>query len=427
LEFIDRHTHNTMTVDRYRLSNGLEVLHQESHRAALVSYQTWFRVGSGDELVGKTGIAHLFEHLMFKGTHTVPEGEFDRRLEGVGGRLNAATWLDWTYFYEDVPSDALAEVVSLEADRMANLRLEPAPFASEREVVLNERRECVDNDPHGLLSELLWHSVFPTHPYGQPTIGWMGDIEGITLDDCLGFYDTYYAPNNAVVVVAGDVDRDGLEALIGPAYGHLPARPIPSRRRVAVAPQTESRRVERALPLGADRLLLGYAGASVLDDDAVALDVLSEVLGGGDSARLQRALVTEGEVASGAYTSVSSIAQSGVFEIAVDLRGGHPAEEAEAIILDTVSDVAAGDVTEAEVRRATNKLETRFFRGLATTQQRALSIGYWEATAGDFRRLFDFAERCREVTLAQVTEVARRVLDPQRRNVVIGRSRGVES
>ena len=291
-------------------------------------------------------------------------------------------------------------------------------------MVLNERRECVDNDPNGLLAELLWHAVFPTHPYGQPTIGWMRDIEGITLDDCLGFYDTYYAPNNAVVVVAGDVDRNGLEALIGPAYGHLPAKSIPPRRRVAVAPQTESRRVERTLPLSADRLLLGYAAASVTDDDAVALDVLNEILGEGDSARLQRALVTEGEVAAGAYTSVSSIAQSGVFEIGADLRGGHPAEEAEAIILDTLSGVVAGDVTEAEVRRATNKLETRFFGGLATAQQRAQSIGYWEVTAGDFRRLFDFAERCRQVTVAQVTEVAGRVLLPQRRNVVIGRSRG---
>jgi len=421
-ELIDRYHHNTMTVDRYRLHNGLEVLHQQSDRAALVSYQTWFRVGSSDEQPGKTGMAHLFEHLMFKGTYAVPEGEFDRRLEAMGGRINAATWLDWTYYYEDVPSDALEEVVRLEADRMANLRLEPEPFAAEREVVLNERRERVDNDPHGLLSELLWQSVFPTHPYGQPTIGWMKDIEAITLDDCLGFYDTYYAPNNAVVVVVGDVDPARLEALLSAAYGALPAKEIPRRRQVEVASQDRARRIERVLPISADRLLMGYAAPSATNEDAIALELLNEIVGEGDSARLQRALVTEGELASGFYSSMPLIAQSGVFEIAVDLRAGHPAEEAEEVVLATLADIAQNGVTDAELRRAANKLETRFYRGLQTAQQRAQSIGYWEVTAGDFRQMFAFVERYRELTVDDVVDASRRLLLPERRNVVIGRA-----
>jgi len=411
-----------MTIDRYRLHNGLEVLHQQSDRTALVSYQTWYRVGSSDEKPGKTGIAHLFEHLMFKGTYTVPEGEFDRRLEALGGRVNAATWLDWTYYYEDVPSDALAEVVRLEADRMANLRLEPAPFAAEREVVLNERRERVDNDPHGLLSELLWNNVFPTHPYGQPTIGWMKDIEAITLEDCLEFYDTYYAPNNAVVVVAGDVDRHRLEAMLLDAYGGLQAKEIPQRLRVEVAAQTQSRRVEQPLPLSADRLLMGYAAPSAMDADAIALEALNEIVGEGDSARLQRALVTEGELASGFYSSMPLISQSGVFEIAVDMRSGHPAERAEEVILDILASISKDGVTDAELQRAVNKLETRFYRGLQTAQQRAQSIGYWEVTTGDFRRMFAFADRYRELTVDHVVEASRRLLSPERRNVVIGRA-----
>ena len=415
-----------MTVDRYRLHNGLEVLHQKSDRAALVSYQTWFRVGSSDEKPGKTGIAHLFEHLMFKGTYAVPEGEFDRRLEALGGRINAATWLDWTYYYEDVPSGAFEEVVRLEADRMANLRLEPEPFAAEREVVLNERRERVDNDPHGQLSELLWESVFPTHPYGQPTIGWMKDIEAITLEDCLGFYDTYYAPNNAVVVVVGDVDRDRLEAVLTAAYGDLPSKKIPHRRRVEVASQDQERRIERALPISADRLLMGYAAPSATDEDAIALEVLNEIVGEGDSARLQRALVTEGELASGFYSSMPLIAQSGVFEIAVDLRAGHTAEEAEEVILDTLAAIAEDGVSDAELQRAANRLETRFYRGLQTAQQRAQSIGYWEATTGDFRQMFAFVERYKEVTVGQIVDASRRLLLPERRNVVIGRA-GVEA
>ena len=420
-EFIESHRHNTMKVDRYRLGNGLEVLHQHSDRAALVSYQTWFRVGSSDEVPKKTGMAHLFEHLMFKGTYGVPEGEFDRRLEAVGGRINAATWLDWTYYYEDVPSAALDEVVRLEADRMKNLCLEPTPFAAEREVVLNERRERVDNDPHGLLTELLWHSVFPTHPYGQPTIGWMEDIEGITLDDCRQFYDTYYAPNNAVLVVVGDVDRDRLERLITAAYGDLAPKSIPPRRRVEVATQTQSRRIERALPLSADRLLMAYAAPAATHEDATALEILNEIVGEGDSARLQRALVTEGELASGFYASVPLVAQAGVFEIAVDMRVGHRAEEAEEVILAILADIERNGVSEIELRRAANKLETRLYRGLQTAQQRAQSIGYWELTTGDFRRMFTHADRYGKLTADDVVAATRRYLSPARRNVVIGR------
>ena len=217
--------------------------------APVFAYQTWFAVGSRHEREGITGIAHLFEHLMFNQTETHPPGEFDRLIETAGGDTNAATWVDWTYYRDNLPKAELQLAVELEADRMAHLTLGETQVESEREVVANERRFRVEDDVDGFLNEELYKAAFTTHPYHWPTIGWMRDIEAISIDDCRAFYRTYYAPNNATVVLVGDVDEEAALELIDEHYGQDPvvadsagSRAPPSRsRRASGAPAGPSR------------------------------------------------------------------------------------------------------------------------------------------------------------------------------------------
>ncbi len=412
--------HGPLRVDRYRLDNGLTVLHQPEHRAPVVSYQTWFRVGSRHEQPGKTGIAHLFEHLMFKGTAQHPEGEFDRIIEGLGGRNNAATWLDWTYYYEEVPQSGLETIIALEADRMANTLLGPDQIETEREVVMNERRERVDDDPTGRLAEILWDTAFEAHPYGRPTIGWMDDIAGLTADDIHRFYRTWYAPNNAVLAVAGDVDAERLMSAVHAAYGHMPAAELPPLAPVAEPRQTGQRRVEQALPLSAERLLMGWHAPAASDPQAAALEVLNEALFEGDSSRLQRALVTDGELAAGFYAFVPAFREPGLYEVSVDLREGVGSDAAEEVVLDAFAAVARDGLRPAELAKAKHRLETRFYRQLQSAQQRAAGFGYWEVTADHFGQLFTAAEQLEKVSEDDVVAVARDILRPEGRTVVRG-------
>ena len=206
---------------RYRLGNGLTLLFLEDTSAPVVSYFTWYSVGSRHERPGKTGLAHLFEHLMFNETETFKAGEFDRLLEENGAESNAATWVDWTYYYESLPSDRFALAVKLESERMSKLVLRDPQVASEKDVVANERRYRVDDDVEGAANEVLYKTAFTKHPYHWPTIGWMPDILGFTPADCERFYKTYYAPNNAIIVVVGDVREEAVLREIRDAYGPL--------------------------------------------------------------------------------------------------------------------------------------------------------------------------------------------------------------
>src|SRR6185312_3457833 len=212
---------------RFFLGNGLRLLLLEDHAAPVACLQTWFGVGSRHEKPGKTGLAHLFEHLMFGETEEMAHGAFDRMLEEAGAETNAATFLDWTYYHANLPKDALPLAMKLEANRVARLVLRDPQVSSEKEVVANERRQRVDDDVDGAVSELLYQEAFRTHGYGWPTIGWMADIQGFTTEDCVAFYKTYYAPNNASLIVVGDVAPRDVLALVQEHYGALPPSTIP--------------------------------------------------------------------------------------------------------------------------------------------------------------------------------------------------------
>ena len=315
----------TLKVRMHRLDNGLKVILLRDPAAPVFAYQTWFAVGSRHEKEGTTGIAHLFEHLMFNQTEHLAPGEFDRRLESVGGETNAATWVDWTYYRDNLPQSELELAVRLESDRMAHLVLGHDQVESEREVVANERRFRVEDDVDGFLSEELYKVAYTSHPYHWPTIGWMKDIQAITIDDCRAFYRTYYAPNNATVVVVGDIDESRTLSLIEKYYGKLPSQELPPEHTVAEPPQLKELRASWDKPVSADKLRIGYKAPPLTHTDYVVLEMLSEILFGGNSSRLYRKLVPDTEIASSAHAGLAPFRDPGLYEISVSLQRGHSA------------------------------------------------------------------------------------------------------
>ncbi len=417
-ERLDSHADGDNEIVRYRLDNGLEVILWQDHTAPVFAYQTWFRVGSRHDPEGRSGIAHLFEHLMFKATTTRAEGEYDRLMEARGGQTNAATWVDWTYYKAKLPRWELDLVTELEADRMANLALSSDMLEREREVVVNERLMSVDNQPEGLLSERMYREAFRAHPYGVPTIGWMEDIRRISLDDCMQFYRTHYAPNNATIVVVGDVDRDEVLATIANRYGAIPAQPLPVEATTPEPAQHDARHLSLSLPLSSVRIVKAWKAPPSGTAEHAALEVLCDIIVGGDSSRLQRALVEEHELATDISGWVSSWAQPGLFELSIALRPGLGEEaiaRVEQIIDEQLtalldSETLTNPAGTPEFDKAKNGHEAGFYRGLADVGARARAIGHSRVTVGDWRDLWSEAARLAAVSPADVRNALQQTL-----------------
>src|SRR2546423_759383 len=256
-----------VTAKRHRLDNGLGLITAIDRRAPIVALQTWYRVGSRPERPGATGMAHLFEHLMFGQTETLPPGELDRLIERTGGETNAATWVDWTYYKMSLPARDLALGIRLEAERMQHLVLEPTPVEAERDAVTNERRERVEDDVDGWLDEQLMAHAFTQHPYRWPTIGWMEDIRALALPDIRAFYRTWYAPNNATLVCVGEFDEPAVLDLVARSYGKFAPATLPAVPAMREPEQTRERVVRAPKPIATDRLLLGYKAPRQDDRD----------------------------------------------------------------------------------------------------------------------------------------------------------------
>jgi zinc protease len=408
----------TLDIERFRLGNGLVVLLCEDHSAPVVAYHTWYRVGSRHEHEGKTGLAHLFEHLMFNESEHLKAGEFDRRLEEAGAETNAATWLDWTQYNVAVPKQKLGLVVRLEAERMAHLVLRDKQVTSEKEVVANERRYRVDDDVEGSVSELLWATAFTRHPYRWPTIGWMKDIEGFTTEDCTAFYRTYYAPNNATVVVVGDFSEASVLELILKAYGSLPPAVLPVEDVEPEPPQTAERRLEVSKPTSTDKLCIGYPGPALGDFDHPALAVLSEVLFGGRASRLHQRLVHELELAGDLRSFVGPFRDPGLIELYAAAREGHRAEELLAVIDDEFARVRDEPIPSAEIERARARLELSLLSSLETSDGKASTIGFYDTVLGRPGYAFERLEAVQRVDASDLRRVARRYLLPERRSVI---------
>jgi zinc protease len=412
------HAFGSEVLHRWRLGNGLTVLVLVDPVAPVVAYHTWYSVGSRHERPGKTGLAHLFEHLMFGETEHLGAGVFDRKLEESGAETNAATWVDWTYYHELLPADRVKLAVKLEAERMHRLILREPQVASEKEVVANERRFRVDDDVEGLANELLYKTAFREHPYRWPTIGWMQDIQGFTPEDCVAFYRTYYAPNNATVVVVGDVQERSLLSAMRDAYGTIPDQPIPPEDIVPEPTQTEERQIELHKPSASEKLLVAFKGPSLGDQDHALLTVLSEVLFGGRASRLYRSLVVDRELAIDVRGWVSTFRDPGLFECWVTARESRTAAEILPVLDEALSRVRADVVGEDELARAKARLELGSLQQLETASGKAEQIGFFEIVLGEPAHPFRRVDSLRRATVADLRRVARRYLVREARTVL---------
>jgi zinc protease len=419
-----------LTVRKWRLGNGLEVITVPDPSATSVSYVTTYRVGSRDEDATRheTGLAHLFEHLMFTQSRGSAAGAFDRTIESAGGSSNAATDYDCTAYTDEIPAEVLGQTIALEADRMVNLDLLARQVASERDVVVEERLSSVEDSVDGKLDELMYGQAFRRHPYRWPIIGRMEDIQAFTKDKALGFYRRFYAPNRAVISVAGRFDESATIALIQSAYGGIAAAAEGRGGDAGAGAEAPPERAPTTLvstsipsPVPADRLVSGYRAPGLGDPDRAAYEVLAEVLAGGPSSRLHRRLIVEAQLASSVLGQVPATRDPGLFAIWVQLTRGHTAEEADAILVAEVARLLETPFAPAELDAARNRLETELWRDLGSSRGRAEMLGHFEVVAGDFRLLVGRAAAYAQVGADDVARVAQSYFGDRARSVVIAR------
>lgn len=393
-----------------KLRNGMRVHLLAEAETPVVSYQTWFGVGSAHERKGQTGIAHFLEHLMFLGSPRFPAGTIDEALEDVGGDNNAATWVDWTYYQDDVPRGCLDVVMPIEVDRMRALAWDPESFASERDVVLSERRDRVDDDVDGTAGEVLWQLALGEHPYGHPTLGWAPDVAGLSIAAVRRFHERHYAAGGATLVVVGGFDEQATLEAIDAHYGALPASPRRRTRVPDVAPLRRTRRRTLRLPASSARVFVGYPAPRYDHPDWLSLRVLGEVLFGGRSGRAYRDLVLERELATSAWVDLPPFAAGGLFEVGAIANEGVDVDALHAAIDAHLAAVTEAPCTDDEVARARTRIEFSLVSSLETAAGRAESIGAHATLSGDPTGALARAEAYRAVTPASVLEAARRTL-----------------
>jgi len=352
---------------QFTLENGLSVLIHRDPSLPVASVNVWYHVGSKNERPGRTGFAHLFEHIMFEGSQHVPEGEFDNLLESAGGANNGSTSTDRTNYWEDVPPNAVELALWLEADRMGWLlpTMTQQKLDLQRDVVKNERRQSVDNQPYGRASEIVNAHLYPAgHPYHSPVIGSMDDLSAATLDDVKAFFRTYYAPNNASIAIAGDVNVSRVRRLVEKYFGGIPSGPPVPNVQVPDATLSADEHVVQEDAVKLPRLYVAWHSSKIFTDDDAALDVLAEVLTEGKSSRLYRRLVYDEQIAQNVSASQEGRELAGSFWIVATARPGVSLARIATAIREEIARVAADGVTAEERERAVNGIETDFVRSL---------------------------------------------------------------
>ncbi len=399
------------------LDNGMKVVVVSHHRAPVVSHMVWYRVGAMDEPPGKSGIAHVLEHLMFKGTEKHPDNTFSRIVSRLGGEQNAFTSSDYTGYYQNVAKDRLGLMMALEADRMTNLVLTPETVEPEIDVVLEERRQRIDNDPAAQINERAGAAMFLNHPYRRPIIGWEGEIAALTVDDIMAFYRAWYSPNNAVLVVAGDVTMADVLPLAERYYGAIPPAVLPERPVFFEPEPLAERRVELAdarvhQPNWSRRYRApGYGLGATANADA--LQVASEILGGDATSRLYRLLVVEAglAVSAGSWYDPSRRGP-GEFVVYASPRPGVSLRELEAGVDRVLADFAADGPTDAETTRATRGLRAQAVYARDSLSRGAFVLGEALAIGRTVDDIESWPERIAGVDAAAVSEAIRDVLTP---------------
>jgi zinc protease len=401
------------------LPNGLTLILSEDHSTPIVHLQMWYHVGSKNEKPGRTGFAHLFEHMMFKGSRNVSPEEHTSVIASVGGQSNAFTTDDDTVFWETLPAQYLPLAMWLEADRMASLRINNDTFVNEREVVKEERRMRVDNQPYGRLNEIIYGHTFIVHPYKHATIGSMVDLEAASIDDVRDFYQTYYVPQNATVVIVGDFETAQAKELAMQYFGRVPKsdRPVP-RDIPKEPPQTAERRVTvtEAWPLPA--VVVAYHITYDGHPDSYPLHIASKVLSDGQSSRIYQSLVYEKRLAVAAFGGANLIEDPNVFyAVAIVQPGQTPAAAIDALIAE-MDRLKAEPISDRELQRTKNQFARDYILGRESDQQKALQLGHAAVIHKDITTADGEFEIFQKISAGDVQRVARTYFTPQNRTVI---------
>jgi zinc protease len=416
-------------VQEFKLDNGLKIVVQEDHRAPVVVSQVWYRAGALDEVNGKTGVAHVLEHMMFKGTKAVPAGKFSRLIAAAGGKENAFTAQDQTTYFQQLEKSNLPLSMKLEADRMANLNLTDEEFAKEIKVVMEERRWRTEDKPQSKVNEQFNSTIYHVHPYGRPVVGWMNDLENMTAADAREWYKTWYAPNNATLVVVGDVNAQDVLKLAKQYFGPLKSQALPSRKPQVEPEQKGERRVVVKAQAKLPYVLMGFHVPSLQDADKdvepYALEILAGVLNGNASARLNQNLVRQSQIAvdvDAAYDMVQRGRQS-IFVLDATPSEGKSLGELESAILNEIEKIKTGGVTEEELQRVKAQVIAADVYQRDSMFYQAMQIGNLETAGFSWRILKGYPAKLQAVTAEQVQAVAKKyfnkdnltvaTLDPQ--------------
>ena len=407
-------------VKKVQFKNGLKLLILKDPSSPTFAYQTWFNVGSRNEVIGKTGLAHLFEHMMFKGTKNHKEGEFDSILEqaGVEGE-NAFTSNDHTVYVQELPKEHLDLIIGLESDRMVNLLVNDQSFKTEREVVQNERRFRKENSAEGTLYQTIFETAYTDSPYHWPVIGYEQDLNMMTAQDARDFYEKFYSPDRATIVVVGDVDEKEVISKVEAAYGSLPAKNTPDGEIKKDVEQTAQRRKKVPLNIQSEKLWMAFKIPEAASLDTPVFEVIQGILTDGMNSRLNRALVNSGiatEISSGSF----SLRDPGMFVFMADLQKGKSASLAEGIILREIEHLKNKLVMEDELQRAKNLMRFHFYEKLATASGKAHFLGEFETTYGNFEAGLNQQSEIMKITPERINQVIKQYFDSSKMTVLTG-------
>ncbi len=407
------------SVEKYVLGNGLTVLLHEDHSIPMISYHTWYRVGSRDERPGVTGAAHMLEHMMFKGAKKYTGAQFDAILHSNGITNNAFTSYDYTGFYESLPSSKLELIMDLEVDRMENLALKAEDLTSELQVVGEERRWRVDNSPPSFLRELMMGTLFEKHPYRWPVIGYMKDIKAYTVEKLRPFYETFYVPNNAVLVIAGDIDLNKTKQLVKKYYGGLKSKELPKRQYPVESELMHEGRIETTGEVQSTTIIVSYKGVAAGTSDGYALDLLANILASGTSSRLYKKLVYQNQKATSVSSYNLTLANPGYFSVSASMLPGEKSITGEKVLDSEIKDLQKTLVSERELSKAKNHIMKELVDNLQTIHEKAEMLAVNEIVRNDYRWTFEDLALYQAVTAADIQRVAQKYLKPHRRVISV--------
>ena len=406
------------------LANGLKVVVKEDHRAPVVVQQIWYKAGSMDESTGTTGVAHVLEHMMFKGTKAVPAGEFSKRIAAAGGRENAFTSTDYTAYFQQLDKSQLPLAMKLESDRMQNLNLTAKEFGKEIKVVMEERRMRTDDEPQSLMNEIMMSTIYQEHPYHNPVIGWMSDLQMLTVNDAKVWYKRWYASNNATLVIAGDVKPGEVFALAQRYYGAIPKHVLPARRNYTEPQQVGIKRLVVKAPAELPQLVMAYHTPTLKnprqDWKPYALDMLAGVLDGNESARLNKHLVREQQVASAAGASYDSTSRGpSLFTLDATPSTGKTVQDVEAALREEIALLVKDGVSEDELKRVKAQVMAGEVYKRDSVFYQAMQIGQLESIGLGYQAIPVMLEKLQAVTAEQVQQVAKEFLQDDNLTVAV--------